>query len=101
VVAPPLAVLPTPTPPPQPIPPGGAAVPGTSSQAASAPRREKAKKHASQSAYVIRPAGAGPGWFLPASGAATIATLLAAAIGLARPARRPQAAVAEARTRRR
>jgi hypothetical protein len=100
--APALAVLPTPTPPPQPIPPGGAAVPGTAAQPSSAPRREKARKHASQSAFTIRPAGAGNGWFYLATGGAAIGALLLAALGLSRPGQeRPAAAYAGVPPRRR
>jgi hypothetical protein len=91
-------VLPTPTPPPQPIPPGGAAVPGTSAQPSSAPRREKARKHASQSAFSIRPAGAGGEWFYAAAGGMAVAAVLLAALGLARPGRQPRPAAAFART---
>jgi hypothetical protein len=82
---------PLPAPPIQPVPPGGAAVPGVSQATASAPRREKARKHASQSAYAVRPAGStGFDWFFPATGAATIAALLLVAIGLPfTPGRRP------------
>jgi hypothetical protein len=85
-------VLPTPTPPVQPIPPGGATAPST------APRREKARKHASQSAYTVRPAGAGADWFYPVLGVTTVGVLLLAAFGLTRPA--PRAAAALARSRR-
>jgi hypothetical protein len=89
-----LAVLPTPTPPPQPIPPGGAAVPGTAPQPSSAPRREKARKHASQSAFAIRPAGAGGDWFYAAAGGTAFAAVLLAALGLGRPGRQSRPAPA-------
>jgi hypothetical protein len=62
----------------QPVPPGGA----TAQQPASAPRREKARKHASQSAFSVRPAGIDSAdWFYPTTAAATLLTLLA--VGLA------------------
>jgi len=76
----PAAILPVPTPPVEPIPPGGAYAQSPSA----AERREKARKHASQSAFAIRPAGAtvreghgGEQWFYAALG---IATLLALAL---------------------
>ncbi|HKD95269.1 MAG TPA: hypothetical protein VKB43_11230, partial [Gaiellaceae bacterium] len=74
----PLAIVPPPAGVVQPVPPGGA----TAQQPASAPRREKARKHASQSAYSVRPAGADPAeWFFPAVAGTTLLTLLA--VGLA------------------
>jgi hypothetical protein len=73
----------------QPIPPGGAA----SAQAA-ARRKEKARKHASQSAYVTRPAGmSAEDFFYPAVGVATVLTLLLVAGGM-RPGPRRRAAEA-------
>jgi hypothetical protein len=64
--------------------PGGVSVPGFGQAPASAPRREKARKHASQSAYAIRPAGtSGPDWFYPATGLVTFATLVLAAMAVA------------------
>jgi hypothetical protein len=84
-----------------PIPPGGVAVPGQAP--ASAPRKEKAKKHASQSAYSIRPAGtSGYDWFYGAIGAAGLAAMLLAAAGLGRggPSRKPAPATATVEPRR-
>jgi photosystem II stability/assembly factor-like uncharacterized protein/murein DD-endopeptidase MepM/ murein hydrolase activator NlpD len=55
-------VVPPPTPPPiEPIPPGAG---GFAQSPSAAERKEKAHKHASQSAFSIRPAGSGPEWFL-------------------------------------
>jgi hypothetical protein len=82
VVAPaPVAVPPIP-PAVTPVPPGGA-----TAQAPSAARRqEKARRHASQSAYVIRPAGVpGTSWFYPALGVLGILAVLLAAEGLSGP----------------
>jgi hypothetical protein len=74
----PLAIVPPPAGVVQPVPPGGA----TAQQPASAPRREKARKHASQSAFSVRPAGVDAAdWFYPATVGATLLTLLA--VGLA------------------
>lgn len=78
----PRPLIPVPPPPPiiQPIPPGGATAPSAST----APRREKAHKHASQSAFVIRPAGADAfTWFFPATAGSGILALLlcAGAVG--------------------
>ena len=74
----PVAIVPPPAGAVQPVPPGGA----TAQQPASAPRREKARKHASQSAYSIPPAGTDPtDWFFPAAAGVTLLTLLA--LGLA------------------
>lgn len=74
---PPVAVPPIP-PAIQPIPPGGSA----SAQAA-ARRKEKARKHASQSAYVTRPAGvSGAEWFYGAVGVMSVLSLLLVAEGM-------------------
>jgi hypothetical protein len=86
-------ILPVPPPPPpiQPIPPGGATAPSAST----APRREKAHKHASQSAFTIRPSGADAfTWFFPATvGAGILALLLCAGtVAAPRPRRRIQPA---------
>jgi hypothetical protein len=82
-----------PTPPPaQPVPPppGGAQAPST------AKREEKARKHASSSAYTIRPAGtSGSEWFLGGTAVATVLTLLLVSAGV-RPGPRRQPAVARA-----
>jgi len=80
------AIVPPATPPVEPIPPGGAA------QAPSAAeRREKARKHASQSAYTIRPAGVtAEEWFFPAVAITGLLALLLSAVALpAAPRRRP------------
>jgi len=80
------AIVPPATPPVEPIPPGGAA------QAPSAAeKKEKARKHASQSAYTIRPAGtSAQEWFFPAVAITGLLAMLlsAAALPLA-PRRRP------------
>jgi photosystem II stability/assembly factor-like uncharacterized protein len=81
----PVAVVPPPATAGQPIPPGGAAAqqPGT------APRREKARKHASQSAFTVRPAGVdAETWFYPATAGATLFSILAAALALGPAVRR-------------
>jgi hypothetical protein len=67
----------------QPIPPGGATAPGTAQQPSSAPRREKARKSATQSAFAVRPAGVNAAdWFFPATAGATLFVLLAAALAV-------------------
>jgi hypothetical protein len=82
IVPPVLPAIPTPT------PPGGASVFGQSP--ASAPRREKAHKHASQSAYRIRPAGVRAAqWFAPAVAAAGVLALLLAGAVMRPPRNRP------------
>jgi hypothetical protein len=82
VVPPVLPAIPTPT------PPGGATVPGQSP--ASAPRREKAHKHASQSAYRIRPAGVRAAeWLAPAVSAAGFLALLLVGAAMRPPRHRP------------
>jgi hypothetical protein len=75
-----------------PVPPGGATV----SAQATARREEKARKHASQSAYTARPAGTdGADWFYPVLGAASLIALLLTAEGVrAGPRRRPALALA-------
>jgi hypothetical protein len=78
-------------PPVTPVPPGGATV---SAQAA-ARREEKARKHASQSAFVTRPAGtSATDWFYPAVGVVGMIALLLAAGGL-RPGPRQKLALLE------
>jgi photosystem II stability/assembly factor-like uncharacterized protein len=73
-----LAIPPVP-PAAQPIPPGGAA---TSSSTAAAKRREKVRKHARQSAYVIRPTDvAAADWFYPAVGVVSVLAMLLVASG--------------------
>lgn len=70
----------TPIPPPvTTVPPGGATAPGQST----VKREEKARKHASQSAYVIRPSGTpAADWFYAAVGVMTILSLLLIAGGV-------------------
>jgi hypothetical protein len=64
-----------------PVPPGGATV----SAQATARREEKARKHARQSAYVLRPAGtSATDWFFPVVGAVTLLALLLSAEALRR-----------------
>jgi hypothetical protein len=84
----------TPVPPPvTPVPPGGA----TAQAQAQAKREEKARKEASQSAYVVRPAGeSASDWFYPAAGGLTLVSLLLIAGGV-RPG--PKRAPAYARVR--
>jgi hypothetical protein len=75
----PVIVVPTPPTPVQPTPPGGSPVPvgGVAQSPATARREEKVHKHASQSAFTIRPAGTpGSEWFIGAVGGATMLTLL-------------------------
>jgi len=76
--APPPAIPPIP-PAVTPVPPGGA----TASAQSAARREERARKEASQSAYVIRPAGVpAADWFYPAVGVVGVLALLLAAEGL-------------------
>ncbi len=88
VGAPP-ALLPAATPPVEPIPPGAG---GYAQSPSTAERKEKARKHASQSAsFTIRPAGAtgaiptsgtGDDWFYVAAGITTLLALLLSARAL-------------------
>jgi hypothetical protein len=72
-----------------PVPPGGA----TASAQAAARRKEKAQKHASQSAYATRPAGTpGSDWFYPAVGLVSVLAALLAA-GSMRPGPRARPAM--------
>jgi hypothetical protein len=74
-----------------PVPPGGA----TASAQASARREEKARKHASQSAYAIRPAGSSAtDWFYPTLGIVTVIAMMLIAGGISRGARRERPAFA-------
>jgi hypothetical protein len=78
-VATPVVVPPLIPPAVTPVPPGGATV----SAQATARREEKARKHASQSAYVIRPAGSvATDWFFPLVGGVSLLALLLVAAGL-------------------
>ena len=78
--APALAILPPPTPAVEPIPPGGATAPGVSQSPSTAERKEKARKHASQSAYtLLAPAGSDSSiawWYEGGLGVATVLALL-------------------------
>jgi len=75
---PPVAVPPIP-PAVTPVPPGGA----SASAQSAARREEKARKQASQSAYVTRPAGTpAADWFFPTVGAVSVIALMLAAEGL-------------------
>jgi hypothetical protein len=73
-------VLVPPVPPPAtPIPPGGATAP------AAAKREEKARRHAQQSAYVIRPAGIpAADWFFPAVAVAGLLAMMLAGLAVGR-----------------
>jgi hypothetical protein len=86
--APPPAIVPAATPPVEPIPPGSG---GYAQSPSAAKRKEKAHKHASQSAFSVRPAGtSGPDWFFPAVGVTTLLALLLSARALpTRPGPRP------------
>jgi hypothetical protein len=88
------ALTPPLPPPVTPVPPGGAVVPGAANAQAnaSAKREEKARKEASQSAYVIRPAGASAeDWFYPVVGVMTVFAVALIGGGV-RPGRRPSPA---------
>jgi hypothetical protein len=67
-----------------PIPPAGVPIPpGGATASAAAKREEKARKHASQSAYAIRPSGSdATDWFFPAVGAVSVLALLLIAGGV-------------------
>jgi len=92
VAAVPPTVLPPIPPPITPVPPGGA----TAQAQSTARREEKARKHASQSAYVIRPAGASADdWFFPAVGVVGVLAMLLVAAGL-RPGPTPKLALLKA-----
>jgi hypothetical protein len=86
--SPPIAVVPPPPTPVQPTPPGGSPVPagGVAQSPATARREEKARKHASQSAFTIRPAGTSTSdWLYGAVGAASVLVMLLAASALRPP----------------
>jgi hypothetical protein len=72
----------------EPVPPGAG---GFAQSPAAAKRREEARKHASQSAFTIRPSGAaGAAWFYLAVGLTTLLALALSARALpARPRARP------------
>jgi hypothetical protein len=77
-VGPPAAILPAATPPVEPIPPGASGY-----AQSPAKREEKARKHASQSAFSIRPAGTSTEqWFYGAVVVAGMLALLLSARGL-------------------
>jgi hypothetical protein len=74
-----IGFAPVPPAPITPVPPGGATAPAQST----AKREEKARKHASQSAYVTRPAGeGGSDWFYAVAGGVTVVALLLIAGGV-------------------
>jgi hypothetical protein len=86
------AVTPPIPPPLTPVPPGGATAPAQST----AKREEKARKEASQSAYVTRPAGSGEDWFYAVVGAVSILAVALIGGGL-RPGPRREPALLELR----
>jgi hypothetical protein len=73
------AILPAATPPVEPIPPGAS---GYAQSPSAAERKEKVRKHASQSAFTIRPAGTSADWFYVTVGFATLLALLLSARAL-------------------
>jgi hypothetical protein len=85
-----IAVVPPPVTPAQPIPPGGAVAPGVAQSPAAAQRREKARKHASQSAFTTRaPGSSDPAWwYYGAVGLSGLLALILAGRGLS-PTREP------------
>jgi hypothetical protein len=94
------AIVPTPTPPVEPIPPGAS---GYAQSPSAAERREKAEKHASQSAFTARRLAARleatsgtsePTWYYWALGTTTLLALMLSARGL-RPRARPRPAMLE------
>ncbi len=88
---PPVVVPPIP-PPITPVPPGGATAPAQST----AKREERARKHASQSAYMTRPAGTpAEEWFYPAVGVVSVLAMLLVASGM-RPGPKPKLALLHA-----
>jgi hypothetical protein len=91
-----IGFAPVPPAPITPVPPGGATSPAQSS----AKREEKARKHASQSAYVTRPAGTSAAdWFYPVVGGLTVVSLFLIAGGL-KPGPKRAPAYAEVRIER-
>ena len=85
-------LLPLIPPPVTPVPPGGAVASSTATER----REEKARKHARQSAFVIRPAGTSANdWFYPAVGIVGVLAVLLAAAGM-QPGRRARYALVEA-----
>jgi hypothetical protein len=98
-----LAILPPAPAAVEPIPPGGATAPGVSQAPSTAQRKEKARKHASQSASytLLAPAGSDSSiawWYEGGVGVATVLALLLAAQGL-RPRRRASPARSYVRRR--
>jgi hypothetical protein len=74
------AILPAATPPVEPIPPGSS---GYAQSPSAAKRREESRKQASQSAFVVRPAGAGGAeWFYVVAALTTVLALLLSARSL-------------------
>jgi hypothetical protein len=79
------AILPAATPPVEPIPPGAS---GYAQSPSAAKRREESRKHASQSAFVLRAAGtAGAEWFYVSAALASVVALLLGACSLPRRSR--------------
>ena len=77
-VSPAATIVPPAAPAVEPIPPGG-----TAQAPSAAERREKARKHASESAYTVRPAGvSGEVWFYGAVAVATLLALMLSARGI-------------------
>lgn len=91
----PPAVPPPTAPPIEPIPPGAS---GYAQSPAAAERKEKAHKHASQSAFSIRPAGSGPEWFYLAVALTALLSVGLSGFGL-RAAARPRPATLHERPR--
>jgi hypothetical protein len=88
----PLVLVPPPATPVQPTPPSGAVTaPSVSQSPATARREERVRKHASQSAYTIRPAGASDDWFYAVVAVASLLAMLLGAHAL-RPGARPRPA---------
>jgi hypothetical protein len=79
------AIVPPATPPVEPIPPGAG---GWAQSPSAAKKREESRKHASESAFTLRPASASSGessgleWFYVAVGVATLLALLLSARGM-------------------
>jgi outer membrane biosynthesis protein TonB len=95
------ALVPTPTPPVEPIPPGAG---GYAQSPSTAERREKAEKHASQSAFALRPlaarssgaASSEVSWYYWLLGLTALLALMLSARGM-RAGPRPRAATVENR----
>jgi hypothetical protein len=98
------AIVPPAIPPVEPVPPGSG---GFAQSPSAAKRREEVRKHARQSAFVVRPAGTrGADWFYAGIAAATLLTLLLCARAMppasgTRPALLLEPSADEGRSRRR